>query len=73
MDYSKVKLEELNNDQLTQLRRELAGRRATIDRILDRQAYSRSSADDEDELIEESDLCEELIKKIDTMLNIKKR
>ena len=28
---------------------------------------------DEDELNEESDLCEELIKKIDTMLNIKKR
>lgn len=72
MDWSKIKLEELNKDQLGDLRRELAGRRATIDRILDRQAYG-SSIDNEDELNEESDLCEELIKKIDTMLNIKKR
>ena len=72
MDWSKIKLEELNNDQLTNLRRELAGRRATIDRILDRQAYG-NSIEDEDELNEESDFCEELIKKIDTMLNIKKR
>lgn len=72
MDWGKIKLEELDNEQLTQLRRELAGRRSTIDRILDRQAYG-NSIEDEDELNEESDLCEELIKKIDTMLNIKKR
>ena len=72
MDWDKIKLEELNNEELTQLRRQLAGRRATIDRILDRQAYG-NTIEDEDELNEESDFCEELIKKIDTMLNIKKR
>lgn len=72
MDLSKINLEKLNNEELTKLRRNLAIRRSTIDSILDKQAFGHGS-DDVDELNEEFDKCEEIIKKIDTMLSIKKR
>ena len=73
MNYKEIKLDGLTREQLESLRKELAGRRASIDHFLDNQAYSRSSDIDTDELVEEADICEDFIKKIDTMLSIKKR
>lgn len=73
MNYEEIKLDNMSKEELMQLRKELAGRRASIDHFLDNQAYSRSSNIDTDELVEEADICEEFIKKIDSMLSIRKR
>ena len=73
MNYDEIKLDNMNSEELVSLRKELAGRRASIDHFLDNQAYSRSSNDDYDDLVAEADICEEFIKKIDSMLSIRRR